>query len=143
MPMDISVPNMLPLKSARKVRGLTLIEVLIALAIIAIALTAIIKAVGENIRGTSYLEDKTAALYVAQQVINEARVGLLPLQAQTVTETTNMLGRDWYWQAEMHATGNAAIHKITVNVYKNQPENDDSPIITLEAYRYAEAHEKT
>ena len=141
--MDILAPNMLPPKSMPTQRGLTLIEVLIALAIIAIALTAIIKAVGENIRGTSYLEDKTAALYVAQQVANEARVGILPLQAQTITEKTNMLGREWYWQAEMHATGNANIHKISVSVYKNEPENDESPIINLEAYRYtAGTHKK-
>ncbi len=140
--MDILVPNMLPLKSKRTQRGLTLIEVLIALAIIAIALTAIIKAVTENIRGTSYLEDKTAALYVAEQVANEAQVGLLKLQSQTLTETTNMLGRDWYWQAEMQATANAAIQKISVSVYKNEPETAEAPIINLTTYRYQGAHEK-
>jgi prepilin-type N-terminal cleavage/methylation domain-containing protein len=51
--------------------GLTLIEVLVALAIISIALTAIIKATSENIRGTAYLQDKTIAMYVARQILNE------------------------------------------------------------------------
>lgn len=120
--------------------GLTLIEVLIALAIIAIALTAVIKATTQNIRSTSYLQEKMIALWVGEQVLNEARVGVLPLpdDDENIKEKTSMLGFEWYWQAQKIATPNMHIKKIEVNVFAHEIEEDEeqSPIIHLETYVY-------
>ena len=115
-------------------QGFTLIEVLIALAIVSIAMTAIIKAATQNIRGTNYLQDKTIALWVGQQVLNEARVGLLtlPENSNKQNEKTMMLGQDWYWQAVQEETPNSHIQKITVTVFKR--EDDTVPLINLESY---------
>lgn len=120
-------------------RGLTLIEVLIALSIIAIALTAIIKATAQNIRATSYLRDKSIALYVAQNTINEARVGLidLPLADEQLNETRMVLGQTWYIAANRAPTANPHIFKINVNVYTQTEQS--SPTMHLESYM---AHEK-
>lgn len=130
----------LPTKRFPKAQeGLTLIEVLIALAIIAIALTAVIKATSHSIRSTAYLEDKAEAGWVAQQIINEIRVGVLklPESADSLDQSTQMLGRDWYWSASQQATPNRRIKKIIVSVYRQAAENTErSPIITLESYTY-------
>lgn len=122
-----------------KQRGLTLIEVLIALAIVAIAMTAIIKATGQNIRGTNYLQDKTIAMWVGKQVLNEARVGLLviPAAPDKLKAKTVMLGSDWFWQLSQTNTPNKHIKKAEVRVYAI--DNDDenrSPIISMETYLY-------
>ncbi|SRR5579883_776923 len=117
--------------------GLTLIEVLIALAIVGIALTAIIKAASQSIRATTYLQDKTIAMWVGTQVINEARAGILVLPAtDTLKQTTHMLGRDWHWQAHQEETANKRIKKVLVEVYGADPEEDtenNTPIISLES----------
>jgi general secretion pathway protein I len=135
MPMAI-----LPTKHSPKTQqGLTLIEVLIALAIISIALTAVIKATSHSIRSTAYLENKAEANWVAQQVMNEIRVGVLklPETADTIDQSTQMLGRDWYWSASQQATPNRRIKKITVSVYNQASDNAErSSIITLESYTY-------
>jgi general secretion pathway protein I len=119
--------------------GLTLIEVLIALAIIGIALTAVIKATSQNIRSTSYLETKTSAMWVGQQVINEARANLLKMGSSTDNQklTTEMLGREWYWHVAQEETPNNRIKKITVKVFANEDEQE-SPVVTLESYVYHE-----
>lgn len=120
--------------------GFTLIEVLVALAIIAIAMTAIIHTVSQNIRSSAYLKDKTAAAYVAQQVLNEARLGLLPLPAgmDKLTQKTDMLGNDWYWTIHRTETPNPHIVKLTVNVYSRDPEQDEiMETVAMEAYAYA------
>lgn len=115
--------------------GLTLIEVLVALAIIGIAMTAIIKAASQNIRSTRYLQDKTTALWVGQNLLNEARVGLLSEQENN--KTTTMLGREWYSQLEFKETPNKRIKKITVNVYNHAgTREDEAPLVTLEGYLY-------
>lgn len=123
--------------------GLTLIEVLLALAIVGIAMTAVIKAASQNIKSTAYLQNKTIAMWVGQQVINEVRAGLIELDSSSRNQklTTDMFGHDWYWQMEQSETPNKNIKKITVSVFENEASKEEElPIITLVSYRY---HEET
>lgn len=126
-----------PLQSSH---GLTLIEVLIALAIIGIAMTAVIKATSQNILSTSYLQNKTVAMWVGQQVMNEVRAGLvkLPNPPDKLSQTTIMLDKKWNWTAVQESTPNRNVRQIVVRVF-NGPIDDEeaaSPIITLESYLY-------
>lgn len=126
---------------ARKQSGLTLIEVLIALAIISIAMTAVIKATSQNIHSTSYLQNKTMAMWVGTQVINEARANLLKLDRSSGSQklTTEMLGKTWYWQTAEEETPNPRIKKITVKVFENEDEEEQAaPTVILESYLYHE-----
>jgi general secretion pathway protein I len=112
-------------------KGFTLIEVLIALAILSIALTAIIKATAQNIRDTAYLQDKTIANWVGTQVINEARTGILKLGQEPLEQTTEMLGQQWAWQATVAPTPNSHIREIHVDVSKHSKK-----LIGLVSYIY-------
>lgn len=126
-------------KGLRQPQGLTLIEVMVALAIVAIALTAIIKSVSQHIRSVSHLQDKTVALWVSQNVIAKAQLGLLDLpRSDTVTNQTDMLGRTWFWSLAQAATPNPHISKLTVKVFTHENHEDASPILQLEGYRYHE-----
>lgn len=118
--------------------GLTLIEVLIALAIVGIAMTAVIKAASQNIHATAYLQNKSIATWVGQEILNEARVGTLslPNPPDTLKEKTMMLGQTWYWEAHKESTANKHILKLSVDVFNHEPESDDAPIATLETYTY-------
>jgi len=127
----------------KKTAGLTLIEVLVALAIVSIAITAMMKAVSQNVRAVSYLQDKTIATWVGQQIINEARVGLLDIKNSGIdkmNEKTVMLNQTWFWQASEEATTNAHIKKVTVEVFPRDPSTDadQTPLNTLETYVYRE-----
>ncbi len=114
----------------KKVVGFTLIEVLIALAIISIALTAMIKATSQDIRDTSYLEDKMIAHWVGLQVINEVRADIIK---SNQSNETDMLGKKWRWKESLIETPNPHIKKITVTVFR---KNDDMKISTLTSYKY-------
>ncbi len=120
-----------------KVIGLTLIEVLIALAIASIALTAIIKAVTENISGTNYLQNKTMGMWVGQQVLNQVRAGVLvlPSSSDKRKEFTELLDKKWYWQAWQEDSANQRIKHIFVRVSASDDE-DAKQIITMETYVY-------
>ncbi|HTM63467.1 MAG TPA: type II secretion system minor pseudopilin GspI [Gammaproteobacteria bacterium] len=123
----------------RQTAGMTLIEVLIALAIIAIALTAVIKAASQNIRGTNYVENKMIALWVGQEVMREVQVGLLSLPQGEEGEAgaMNMLGHDWYWRASEESSANVRIKKLRVRVYEHEPQDGDAQsLIDLDGYRY-------
>lgn len=115
--------------------GMTLIEVLIALAIISIALTAIVKVTAQTIRNTLYLQNKMIATWVGTNVINEIRVGViqLPTSPDPITRNTTMLGQRWAWQAIATPTPNPRIKKIDVTVSQ---ENAVSQLTQLTSYLY-------
>jgi general secretion pathway protein I len=117
--------------------GFTLIEVLVALAIIGISMTAIIKVVSQQIRATQYLQNKTVAMWVGKLVLNEIRAGLVkvPGAPARLQESTEMLGRTWYWQATKEDTLNQNIKKIAVRVDSHAIEDEQaSSLVELETY---------
>lgn len=117
-------------------RGFTLIEVLIALAILSIALTAIIQSTSQHIRDTTYIQNKTIANWVGTQVMNELRTGILkfPQTSSTMEQQMEMLGRTWVWKAHGVATPNKNIQEIDVEVFE---KTNHSKLITLVGYLYA------
>lgn len=119
-----------------KHNGFTLIEVLIALAILGIALTAIIRTTSQNIQDNMYLDNKIIASWIATNTINEARAGLIqpPITPAHLEKETIMLKRRWTWQAYTENTANPHIKKIVVDVYL---PSQDAPLIELESFLYA------
>lgn len=124
--------------SLQKQAGLTLIEVLIALAIVGIALTAIIKTTTQNIYGTSYLQTKTIATWVGQTILNQAKTGLitLPKSKEEQKNTITILNRKWYWEGLEEPTANHRIKKLQVNIYSQ--DEAIAPSAALESYVYHE-----
>lgn len=118
-----------------KTAGFTLIEVLVALAILSIALTAIIKATSQNIKNTLYLQEKTISAWVGTKIITETRLGIIKLPAppDVTHKQTHMFNQVWPWQAHLSITPNRRIRKITVEVFA--PKNQRK-LITLESYLY-------
>ncbi len=115
--------------------GFTLIEVMIALAIIAISLTAVIKATSQNIKDVIYLQNKMTAHWVALNVMNQARAGLLKISGQSdkLEQETTMLGAKWAWTAVTSDTPNPHIKEIHVNVLR-EPEHQQ--MVSLMSYIY-------
>lgn len=104
--------------------GFTLIEVLVATFIVAVAFAAMLKSMSGHTRHLQTMEDKTVSMWVALQAIKSAQAGLIPAKEQgnQVWQKTRMLNRDWYWQMHVHHTKNKKIDEITVVVY-DKPEH--------------------
>jgi general secretion pathway protein I len=117
-------------------KGLTLVEVLIALVILSIALTAVIKSASQNIQNTFYLQNRTIATWIGTNVINSIRAGIIkvPSMPDKLSQNDSTLGQNWTWNAVMNATPNPRIKQIIVEVY-HQP--DDKRFAHLESYVYA------
>lgn len=115
--------------------GFTLIEILIALTILSIALTALLKSTSQNIKDAYYLRQKVIANWVGREVVNEARLQLitLPTAPNTLDLEKEMLGETWQVKGSLVPTPNPKIQKIEVSVY--QHENKFSE---LKSYWYAQ-----
>ena len=100
-----------------KKSGFTLIEVLLALTVLAIGLTALLKSNAQNIHYSGRLKEKTFAHMVAMSAIADIQTNAikLPVGRETV-RTSQLLGINWYWKANISTTPIPALQKISVSV---------------------------
>lgn len=116
----------------RNNHGFTLLEVLLALAIIAIALTALLKATAQNVVNTERIKDKTISHWVALQGITMIQLGLLPIvENREITQVTTMLGQRWYWRAQVSASPIKSVQQIIIKVSKNQSGPFENPVLAF------------
>lgn len=88
-----------------KLKGFTLIEVMVALTIIAIALASLIKASGGHTNSAAYLKSKTLAHYVAMNEITQLQIEKTWPDLGTTRKSTEMAGVEWFWTREVKKTG--------------------------------------
>lgn len=96
--------------------GFTLIEVLIALAVLAIALAAIMRTVAQSIDLTVELRDRNLALWVAQnRLINHQLLRDWP-SPDTTEGVAEMANRRWRWHEQVLTTPEPALRRIEIDV---------------------------
>ncbi len=101
----------------RRARGFTLIEVLIALAVIAIALLALTRTASIEVQSFDGLRERTLAGWVAADVLGDTRLAT-PFPATGRSDGRMQLGgRDWRWTRDVKATPNAEIRRIDIDVF--------------------------
>jgi general secretion pathway protein I len=100
----------------RRAAGFTLIEVLVALAVLSVALAAALGLVGQAINTHGALRDRTLALWVAQDRLRELQLrrDWPALAARTGTSTQG--GREWQWREQVRATAMPQIRRIEIEV---------------------------
>lgn len=95
--------------------GFTLIEVLVALSIIAIAFTALLKATSDSIAMHQKLKNKMIREWVAAQGITLIQLGLVQsINNQIISEQTTLFNQHWYWRASLSPTPLKEVQKITL-----------------------------
>ncbi len=115
-----------------RITGFTLLEVLIALAIFAISALVVLEQASLSISQQARLEEKTLALWVAENQLAAMRLEPeWPAAGSTEKKTTNA-NRNWQIQQAVEATANPLLRKITVAV---SAENAREPSLTLTGYR--------
>ncbi len=95
---------------------MTLIEVMVALVIIGLALTAATVAVGQVISSANSMRDRTYANWIAQNQLAELRLsGEIPEPGRTTGEVF-YAGIDWAWEANVAETGVENLLRVDVSV---------------------------
>lgn len=120
-------------KFAQRQSGFTLIEILVALSIVAVALAAVIQSTGNAINHSGHLRDKIFAQWVADNLFSEIRsLNQFPATGTTKGKT-EMAGREWHWQRKVIKTPDDAVRRIDYQVF---PSDDlsQSPLISFSGF---------
>jgi len=113
-------------------KGFTLLEVMVALAVIAFALAAGASAVSSNARNASGLQQRTYAHWVAMNKMAELQLSHQWPSTKTTKGSALMARHEWFWAMKVSNTPNPVIRRVDVMV---RPEEDDeSPLVTLTGF---------
>lgn len=96
--------------------GFTLIEVLIAMMIIAISFTAILKATDQTTQQLIYLRQKIQAEWINVDLINQVQAGMITPSSEGLTGQAHMFNKIWNWNIALTNTLNKNIDEIHVSL---------------------------
>ena len=116
-------------------RGFTLLEVLVALTIVAVGLGALIRAVGVTAGNVAYLRDKTFASWVAENRIAELRLQPSWPAIARSNGREEMGGISWRWRLEVLATEDSDLRRMDISVTRDDEDDEDSSLVALVAFR--------
>lgn len=111
--------------------GFTLLEVMVALAVLAIALAAVINKTIETGVNINHLRDRTLAHWVAENRLAEMQA-MEEWREGKQTGRTEFAGRVWHWEVEALATPARRLRRVIVRVADN--ESRSNPISTLNGF---------
>lgn len=120
-------------------RGFTLIEVMVALFVVAMAVSALMLKMMSLVDNTAYLESKTVASWVAMNQLELERLANQHTNQLLTDEKTGqetMVGRDWYWRIKPIKTANNGFIQLQVSVSLSADVSDPVVTMTTLADRY-------
>ena len=109
-------------------RGFTLLEVLVALAFMAIMLGTLFEGMNQYGHNGAQLKEKTLAGWVARNQVVEWQLikpWPAPLQKQGKEK---MAGHEWFWKVRISNTEDPEVRRLDVEVRKN--EDAKNPLIS-------------
>ncbi len=112
-------------------RGITLIEVLVAMVIFSVAISVGMSTLGDSVRATRHIDRQTYAHWVAQNKMAEILMQpIWPAIGRTNGETESMMGNVWFWETEVKKTSVKNLRRIEVSIkLKAESESVDGFLV--------------
>ncbi len=115
----------------KQTKGFTLIEVLVALAVVAISMSALISSSSTSASNAAYLQDKTLAHWVGMNKVAELQLSPTWPSVGRKKGDYELAGQDWRWEAKISSTEDDSIRRLDLKVFR---PNSTEAVAMLLAY---------
>jgi general secretion pathway protein I len=96
--------------------GFTLVEVMVALAIIGIALLALGGKMGQMVDTSNAMRERTYASWIAENKITEFRLANVVPEVSSSTGEIDYASNEWRWRSVISETGVENLFRVEVSV---------------------------
>ena len=100
----------------RRHHAFTLVEVMVALAIIALSLTAVAAKMSRMIDTSNSMRERTYASWIAQNKITELRLANVIPEVSTTSGDVEYANQTWRWRAVISESGIENLFRVDVEV---------------------------
>jgi general secretion pathway protein I len=109
-------------------RGFTLVEVLVALVVVALGLTALMVSVSGTARTSGYLRDKTVAQWIALNRLEVVRLTVNRLGDTHDKGELDFANRKWHYDTRYFDSSVPSMKRVVVRVYAGDAKTKGNPI---------------
>ncbi len=106
----------MPRICSKRSGGFTLIEVMVALVIAALALVAVMASISQMIDAGTAMRDRTYAAWIGQNKITEMRLANVEPDVSETSGEVEYAGLEWGWSANISETGVEFLYRVDVAV---------------------------
>ena len=119
--------------SRRNSRGFTLLEIMVALAVLALAMGALVKTSSDYTSNQTYLRDRTMTVWVARNVLVQHQLENQWPRTGERKGTLEMGRQEWEWLAKISQTDEEKLRRIDVEVFAIDSD-DETPVSVLSGF---------
>ena len=112
--------------------GMTLIEVMVALAVFALAALAAVNVATEHMRSLSYIEQKTVALWIANNHLTQLHLEKKIPRIGDTKGDIEYAGQTWYWQQTGIKTPDPEFRMVRIRILSSK--DSKSALAELTSY---------
>jgi general secretion pathway protein I len=111
-------------------RGFTLLEVLIAMAVLALTLGAAVGAVTGSADRVARVEERTYGFWVASNVLVGLQMQVAPALPGSFFGEEEMAGRTFHWRVDIVATPDSYTYRVDVTVHRDASGSETLAALT-------------
>lgn len=100
----------------RRQHGFTLVEVMVALSIVALSLMGIAASMNQMIDAANTMRERTYASWIAQNKIAELRLANAQAEVSSTSGEIDYANTTWVWSADISETGIEGFFRIDVAI---------------------------
>ncbi len=124
-----------------RVRGFTLLEILVALMVVSLALGAVIQTVGSYTKNQANLRDRVFAQWVARNQLATTQiaadwpsVGQKKGEIDFPEDVSGVKNRAWRWVMQVTQSPEQDMRRLDIEVYRADGDDEAAPLARLSGF---------